>query len=188
MRAFAFLLACAACAAPRARPTVAPDALRGMSILVPAATDARRSEGVGCGFVAQDLALRTNKLVVQSLGEAGATLAARPPADYTLTVTLRDAAMGAENEGRRRSDRPVEAGEPDAPSLGQPQVSAFNQGNDKATVVLDATLTQAGKTLWMGTVTGTAQSAPCMQTMGKVREALQDAVDQLRTRLIRLER
>lgn len=178
------LLLCAACAGPRARREARPDALKGVSILLPAPVDQRPSPGVGCGFVAQDLALRANKALVQALSDAGSALVARGRADYTLDVTLRDAVMGAENEGRRRSDRPTQDPNPDLPPL-QSQPSLFNSGNDRAQVVLEATLSQDGHVLWAGTVTGSARSAPCVQTMEKVREALQDAVETLRDNLIR---
>ena len=185
MKKLAFLLLCAACASPRPRQEVRPDALKGVSILMPAPVDQRPSPGVGCGFIAQDLALRTNKALVQAFSDAGATLLARGTADYGLDVTLRDAMMGAENEGRRRTDRPITNPQPDAPPLEEPQASLFNSGNDRAQVVLEATLSKGGRVVWAGTITGSARSAPCMRTMEKVREALQDAVETLRTTTIR---
>ena len=185
MKKIALFLLCAACASPRPHREVRPDALKGVSILMPAPIDERPSPGVGCGFVAQDLALRANKALVQAFSDAGATLVARGTADYGLNVTLRDAVMGAENEGRRRTDRPISNPQPDAPPLEEPQASLFNSGNDRTQVVLEATLSKAGRVIWAGSVTGSARSAPCMQTMEKVREALQDAVETLRSNTIR---
>lgn len=179
------VLSAVACAsAPPPHREARPDALRGVSILVPATVDERPSMGIGCGFVARDLPLRANKGVVEALGEAGATLRSQGPADYTLTVTLRDAVMGAENEGRRRNDRPVISQQPDAPPIDQPQASPFNSGNDRAQVVLEAALRRGEELVWAGTVTGSARSAPCVRAMDKVREALGDAVATLRDRVI----
>jgi hypothetical protein len=72
---------------------------------------------------------------------------------------------------------------PEAPPLDQPQESLVNSGNGSAVVVLDATLVHNGEPLWTGTVTGHAESAPCVQAIDKVREALADAVDELRERV-----
>ena len=41
---------------------------------------------------------------------------------------------------------------------------------------------------WTGTVTGHARTAPCVQAIDKVREALIDAVDELRDRVLPLLR
>jgi len=98
--------------------------------------------------------------------------------------------MGGENVRTRRTDRPpaspVQPTGPDAPPLDQPQASIVNSGNATAVVVLDATLARGGTVTWTGTVAGHARSAPCVQAIDKVREALLDAIDQLRDRVIAL--
>lgn len=94
--------------------------------------------------------------------------------------------MGLENVGGlRRSDRPVEDMPEDAPSLNEPRASLFNSGNGNAAVVLDAALSRGGTVVWRGTVTGHARSAPCVEAIDKVREALADAIGELRDRVIR---
>jgi hypothetical protein len=55
-------------------------------------------------------------------------------------------------------------------------------------VVLEATLARGGDTTWTGTVTGHAHSAPCVRAFDKVREALLDATDELRDRVLPLIR
>ena len=105
-----------------------------------------------------------------------------------LTVALREATLGEENTRARRTDRPVaspvQPTGPDAPPIEQPQASMVNSGNGTAVVVLDAGLARDGTVIWTGTVTGHARSAPCVQAIDKVREALLQAVDELRDQLL----
>ena len=126
------------------------------------------------------------------LSDAGAETSNSDRAPWVLTVALREATLGEENTRPRRTDRPpaspVQPVGPDAPPLDQPQASVFNSGNGSAVVVLDATLARSGDTVWIGTVTGHAQSAPCVQAIDKVREALFDAIDELRDRVLPLIR
>jgi hypothetical protein len=106
---------------------------------------------------------------------------------WVLNVALREATLGEENTRARRTDRPpaspVQPVGPDAPPIDQPQASIVNSGNGNAVVVLDATLARSGDTVWTGTITGHAHSAPCVQAIDKVREALSDAADELRDRV-----
>jgi hypothetical protein len=101
--------------------------------------------------------------------------------------------VGEENTREHRGDRAPansgiqQSGGPDFPPLDQ-QPSLFNSGNGSAVVVLDASLSQEGTTVWTASVTGHAQSAPCVQAIDKVREALDDAVDELRDRVLPLLR
>src|SRR5207237_10906832 len=105
-----------------------------------------------------------------------------------LTVACRAASLGEETPGPRGTAKPVQQGGPDAPSIDQPQASWFNSGNGTAVVVLDATLARSGGVVWRATITGHAQSAPCVQAIDKVREALVDAVAELRDRVVPLIR
>lgn len=177
----ALLLACAVPAAQR--KAVDPQALRGVTLGIPAPADARPSPGIGCGQVSQDLPLRAHKLLVAAFGEAGANATNASTGKWVLTVALREATMGPENERPRRTDPPVRQGEADVPPLEQPQLSWFNSGMGNVQVVLDATLARDGAVVWRDTITGHAQSAPCVQAIDKVREALSDAVDEVRARV-----
>ena len=180
-----------ACTPPPARRPVDPQALRGVTLGVPAPADARPSPGIGCGQVSQDLSFRAHKLLIAAFSEAGATATNASTGPWVLTVALREAAMGPENERPRRTDRPVAQGSADrfeTPSTDQPQQSWFNSGQGTVAVVLDATLARDGAVVWRDTVSGHASSAPCLQAVDKVREALGDAVDALRVRVIPLLR
>lgn len=188
MRLGALLLLVAACTPARARRTVDAQALRGVTLGIPAPADARPSPGIGCGQVSQDLVLRAHKLLIASFDDAGANATNASTGPWVLTVALREAGMGPENERPRRTDKPVQQGGPDAPSIDQPQQSWFNSGMGNVTVVLDATLARDGAVVWRDTLAGHAQSAPCVQAVDKVREALSDAVDALRDRIIPIVR
>ncbi|MGZ6143237.1 MAG: hypothetical protein ACXWLM_07855, partial [Myxococcales bacterium] len=153
---------------------------------VPAPADARETPGIGCGQIAQDLALRAHKALVASFSEAGASVTNASSGRWVLTVALREATMGPENERPRRTDRPVRQGEPDAPPIEKPQQSWFNSGQGTVVVALDATLARDGAVVWRDTLTGHAASAPCVQAIDKVHEALTDAVDALRARVLPL--
>jgi hypothetical protein len=172
-----------ACTPAAARRPVDPQALRGVTLGVPVPADARPSPGIGCGQVSQDLSLRAHKLLIAAFTDAGASATNASTGPWVLTVALRDATMGPENERARRTDKPVQQGEPDWPPPGQPQQSWFNSGQGNVVAVLDATLARDGTVVWSETVTGHATSAPCLQAIDKVREALGDAVDELRTRV-----
>jgi hypothetical protein len=178
------LLLVVACTPAPARKPVDPQALRGVTLGVPAPADARPSPGIGCGQVSQDLTLRAHKLLIAAFSDAGATASNASTGPWVLTVALRDATMGPENERPRRTDKPVRQGDADAPPIEQPQQSWFNSGQGNVAVVLDATLAHDGAVVWRDTVTGHASSAPCVQAVDKVREALSSAVEELRSRVI----
>jgi len=185
MNRLALLLAVAACAPSKpARRSVDPYALRGVKLGLPTPADARPTPGIGCGFVAQDLPLQARKALVVSFSSAGAELTNSDRAPWVLMIALREATVGEEQTHERRTDRapanPVVPPGPGAPPLDQPQTSLFNSGNERAVVVLEATLSRSGKAEWTGTVTGHAQSAPCVRALDNVREAMVDAADQLR--------
>ena len=181
----AVLLSCTPAAERRA---VDPAALRGVTLGVPVPADARDTPGIGCGQVVQDLALRAHKLLVSSFSDAGAQVTNASSGPLVLTVALRDATMGPANERARPTDRPLSGGlpQPDVPPLAQPQQSWLNSGQGEVLVVLDATLSRNGDVVWRETVAGHAKSAPCVQAVEKVREAMQDAVDVLRAKMIPL--
>jgi hypothetical protein len=173
----------AACTPAKTRRTVNPELLRGVKLGVPVPADARPTPGIGCGQISQDLQRQAHKALVAAFVDAGADVTNSDRAPWVLNVALREATMGEENTRVRRTDRPVQQGGPDAPPIDQPQASLFNSGNGNAVVVLDATLARTGSIAWTGTVTGHAQSAPCVQASDKVREALFDAADELRDRV-----
>ena len=162
--------------------------MRGVTLGVPAPADARPTPGIGCGQVSQDLALRAHKALVAAFSDTGANVTNASNGPLVLTVALREATMGPENERPRRTDKPVQQGGPDAPAIDQPQQSWFNSGQGNVLVVLDATLSRDGAAVWRDTVTGHAQSAPCVQAVDKVHEALSDAVENLRARVVPLVR
>jgi hypothetical protein len=190
MRTVLALLLVVACTPARTRRAPDAQALHGVKIGVPIPADARPTPGIGCGQVSQDLPQRAYKALVASFSDVGAEASNSDRAPWVLTVALREATLGEEETHARRTDRPlagpVQPVGPDAPPLEQPQESVVNSGNGNAVVVLDATLSRAGSTVWAGTVTGHAHSAPCVQAIDKVREALLDAVDELRDRVLPL--
>src|SRR5262249_4776468 len=171
----ALLLAAAACTPAAAHRPADPSLFRGVTIGIPAPADARPTPGIGCGQIMQDLGLRAHKALVAAFSEAGANVTNASTGPLVLVVALREATMGPENERPRRTDKPVQQGGPDAPPIDQPQQSWFNSGQGNVQVVLDATLSRDGAVVWRDTVTGRAQSAPCVQVVDKVREALADA-------------
>jgi len=181
-----------ACSSAPARPPPDPRALRGLTLGLPVPADARPTPGIGCGQISSDLPLRAHKALVAAFTDAGATASNLSTERWVLTVTLREATVGEEYTHLSRKDRPV-AGPaqpvgPDAPPLEQPQASIVNSGNGTATVVLDASLAQKGSVTWTGTVTGHARSTPCVRAIDGVREALTDAVGDLRDRVLPLLR
>ena len=189
MRRFWLALLAAGCSSPFAqRRPVSPDALRGVTLGVPTPADARPTPGIGCGQLAQDLPLRAHKALVAAFSDAGAATTNSDRERWTLHVALREATMGEENTRARRTDRPVQSGGPDAPSIDQPQASIFNGGNDRAVVVLDATLERQGALVWRDTISGRARSAPCIEAVQTVREALLAAVDELRDDVVQVVR
>jgi hypothetical protein len=177
-----------ACTPAQVRRAPDPRALQGVKLGLPVPADARPTPGIGCGQISQDLPLRAHKALVAAFSDAGALASNSDREPWVLTVALREATLGEENTRARRTDRPpaspVQPVGPDAPPLDQPQASVVNSGNGTAVVVLEATLAREGTVTWTGTVTGHAQSAPCVQAIDKVREALLGAVDELRDRLL----
>jgi hypothetical protein len=184
MRFVALAALAVACTPAQARRPADPRALQGVTLALPPAADARATPGIGCGMVSQDLAARVHKLLVVAFSEAGATETLAEHAPWTLNVALREAGMGLENARFRRTDKPLEEIPPDVPSLAEPRASLFNSGNDNAAVVLEATLLREQRVVWRASVTGHARSAPCIEAVDKVREALADAVDEVRDRVI----
>lgn len=178
-----------ACTPAQARHGADPKALQGVTLGLPTPADARPTPGIGCGQIAQDLPLRAHRALVAAFSDAGATASNSDTGRWVLTVALRQATMGEENTREHRTDRAAAnpnggmQGGPDFPPLDQ-QPSLFNSGNGNAVVVLDASLAREGTTVWTATVTGHARSAPCVQAIDKVREALDDAVDELRDRVL----
>ena len=187
MKTLMLALAFACTPAPERR-TVDPQALRGVTLGLPAPADARPSPGIGCGQVSQDLAFRAHQMLIASFSDAGASASNANTGKWVLTVVLREATMGPENVRPRRTDKPVETTQPDAPPIDQPQQSWFNSGQGNVVVTLDATLSHDGAVVWRDTVSGQARSAPCVEAVDKVREALQDAIDALRARVMPLLR
>ncbi len=178
------LLMVCACTTPHVRRPYDADALHGVTLGIPAPADARPSPGIGCGMLAQDLSLRAHKMLVGAFSDAGASASNASTGPWVLTVALREATMGPENEHTRRTDKPVIEREPGGPQLDTPQQSWFNSGMGNVIVVIDATLARNGAVVWRETITGHAESAPCLQAVDKVHEALGDAVDELRDRVI----
>ncbi len=188
MRLALALCAALACTPAPARRPVDPEALRGVTLGIPPPADARPSPGIGCGQVSQDLSLRAHKLLIAAFSDAGATASNASIGPWVLTVALREATMGPEDERARRTDRPLNEGGPDRsgsgyPTLEQPQQSWFNSGLGNVVVILDATLARDGAVVWRDTVAGHASSPPCIQAIDKVREALSDAVDTVCTQV-----
>lgn len=184
MRAFLpCVLLCACASAPPPRP-VSRTALQGVTLSVPTPQDARRSESIGCGQFAPQLPQTVVRVVVASLGEAGATFSADAPWVLSLSVTF--AGTGDEYVGAART--PPQFGQ----FAGAPAGLAFedrnggvNAGWDDTSLALDATLERAGKLVWHGTITGHARSVPCVAHREKLDEATQEAAAQLRSELIR---
>jgi hypothetical protein len=182
-----------ACTPAQARHGADAAALEGVTVGLPTPADARPTPGIGCGQIAQDLPLRAHKALVAAFSDAGATATNSDTGRWVLEVALRQATMGEENTREHRTDRaPANTGMhqtsgPDFPPLEQ-QPSLFNSGNGDAVVVLDASLARDGSTVWTASVTGRARSAPCVQAIDKVREALDNAVDELRDRVLPLLR
>jgi hypothetical protein len=187
MKSFALLLLLAACTPARERRPSDPASLSGVTLGLPIPADARPTPGIGCGQVVQDLPLRAHKTLVAAFTDAGAKATNSNTGPWVLEVALRVATLGEENTHERRTDRAPPSGTtqsgPDFPPLEQ-QPSLFNSGNGNAVVVLDASLARQGTVVWTATITGHAQSAPCIQAIDKVREALADAVDELRDRVM----
>jgi hypothetical protein len=178
---FFLLLACVPARTPR---TVDPQSLQGITLGVPEPADARDTPGIGCGQVVQDLSQRAHKRVVLAFSNAGAEVNNSDRGPWVLKLALREASMGLENVAHRRTDSPVRQGPPDAPDINAPQSSLINGGNDHAQVVIDATLVREGEVIWRDTISGNARSAPCIQAYDKVREAMGEAIDEIRDRVI----
>ena len=97
------LLLLAACTPAPARRAVDARALRGVTLGIPAPADARTSPGIGCGQVSQDLPLRAHKLLIAAFDDAGASATNASTGPWVLTVALREAGMGPENDRPRRT-------------------------------------------------------------------------------------
>jgi hypothetical protein len=177
-----------ACTPPQAHRPPDPQALHGVRLGVPVPADARPTPGIGCGQLSQDLPLRAHKSLVAAFSDAGAEVSNSDADRWVLNVALREATVGEDNLRPRRTDRPpaspVQPVGPDAPPLDQPQQSIVNGGNGTAVVVLDAQLVRDTTVVWTSTITGHASSAPCVRAIDIVREALGDAVDELRDRVL----
>jgi hypothetical protein len=174
----------AACVPARTPRTVEAHALQGIDLGVPEPADARDTPGIGCGQIVQDLSARAHRQVVIAFSNAGANVSNSDGGPWVLKLALREAGMGLENASPRRSDGPIRQGPADAPDINTPQPSLFNSGNGHAQVVIDATLVQDGTVVWRETVTGDARSGPCIEAYDKVREALGEAIDEVRDRVI----
>ena len=187
MRGPCCLLLLVACATPpRAGRRVSPTALQGVRLALPPPVDLRRSPGAGCGQVAPDVPLQAEKALVEAFGKTGADLTVSGAAPWTLTVSIVTATVGAEYVGTpNASARPPEGRKPDAPELSTSGLSSlFTTDNGHATVTLEATLARGGTVAWRGTANGHADSVPCQDVRLKVREALVDAVEELRDAVI----
>jgi hypothetical protein len=179
-RLFFILAACVPARKPR---SVDPQALAGVALGVPEPADVRDTPGIGCGQIVPDLSTRAHKQVVVAFSNAGATVSNADHGPWVLNLAVREAGMGLENAPSRRTDRPARQGRPDMPNI-DAQPSLINGGNDNAQVVIEATLVRDGQVLWRDTVTGHAKSAPCVQAYDKVREAMRDAIENIREQVI----
>lgn len=177
-------LLAAACVPAQTPHSVDPQALQGITLGVPEPADARDTPGIGCGQIVQDLSQRAHKQAIVAFSNAGATVTNSDGGPWVLKLALREASMGLENVAHRRTDSPVRQGPPDAPDVNAPQSSLINGGNDHAQVVIDATLVREGEVVWRDTISGNARTAPCIQAYDKVREAMGEAIDVIRDRVI----
>jgi hypothetical protein len=187
MRRLLGLLCASACAsrAPAPRP-VSPDALRGVTIGLPAIEDARTSDNAGCGQFAPDLPRRVEKALYVALSDAGADVTRR--SSWMLSVRLLHGGAGAEYEGSSRSQLPIYS-QPerssDFPPILAERRGGINAGWDDTSVSLDAELRREGRLVWHGTASGSVRTAPCVQPRESLGQALANAVDDLRNRVIR---
>ena len=182
MRAWPIGFLCVACAASRPQPPpVSRTALKGVTLAVPTPQDARKLDNIGCGQFAPQLPEAVARAVVASLGETGASFAQQAPWVLTLSVTF--AGTGDEYVGAPRG--PPQFGGAPAGLAFEERSGGVNAGWDDTSLALDATLEREGRLVWHGTVTGHAQSVPCVAHREKLDEATQDAVERLRVELIR---
>ena len=182
MRAWSIGFLCVACAASRPQPAPVPrTALKGVTLAVPTPQDARKSDNIGCGQFAPQLPEAVARAVVASLGETGASFAQQAPWVLTLSVTF--AGTGDEYVGAPRG--PPQFGGAPAGLAFEERSGGVNAGWDDTSLALDATLEREGRLVWHGTVTGHAQSVPCVAHREKLDEATQDAVERLRVEMIR---
>jgi hypothetical protein len=179
-----FFFALLACVPAQTPHTVDAEALKDVALSVPEPADLRDTPGIGCGIVVSDLSLRAHKQLVVSFSNAGAKVDNADRGPWVLKLALREASMGPENVGPRRTDHPFRQGGPDMPDVNTPQASLFNGGNDHAQVVFDATLVRDGDVVWRDTISGSARTAPCIQAYDKVREAMGEAVERIRDQVI----
>ena len=179
------LLACVPAKAPR---TVDPGALKGVKLGVPEPADVRDTPGIGCGEIIQDMASRAHRQAVLAFSDAGATVTNDEVGRWVVKLALREASMGPENTHWRPTDPPVRQGPPDMPPIDAPQAALINGGNDRALVVIEATLVRDGRVVWRDNVSGHAKSGPCVKAYDKVREAMGDSIEQVREQVIKLVR
>lgn len=173
------------CAAAPVRP-ISPTALRGVTIALPTPTDQRRSATLGCGQESINLPLQAQKVLVRLFGEAGATPALSSRAPWALTVNIEQAGMGLEYSGAKQTQNVWtvdHTGENQIPPSGS-EGGPFNGDFGDATVALEATLTHDGQLAWRGNVTGHARAPSCVDAPRKVHEALEQAVSELREKVI----
>ena len=182
-----------ACTPAQARRGADPDALHGVTLGLPSPADARPTPGIGCGQVSQDLPLRAHKALVAAFSDAGANATNSDTGRWVLKVALREATMGEENTREHRGDRaPANSGIQQAADRTSHRWTSSPASSTAATATRwwCSTPRSRGRGRRCGprTVTGRARSAPCVQAIDKVREALDDAVDELRDRVLPLLR
>ena len=88
------------------------------------------------------------------------------------------------DSGGKQAPRPPSEPHEDAPNLNDERGSLFNGDSGHATVSLEATLARGGTLIWRGNVSGHADSLPCTEVKKRVREALDEAVADLREAVI----
>jgi len=182
---FGLALLCS-CAAPRPRREVSPSALRGVVLGLPPPAGLTTSTPDGCGQQVRDLALQTNKLLVESFAAAGAQPSLSSRAPWTLNVTITDAGMGEDYRRSKLAPTQWQGGDPginQIPPAGTE--GGVNGAMGRAKVALEATLLREGQLVWRGTVSGQADSVPCGAVREKLREALDQAIGDLREQVIR---
>jgi hypothetical protein len=163
---------------------VSRTALEGITLAIPTPDDLRPSTSTGCGQFVPDMPLRIEKALVAAFGDAGATFAVQAP--WRLAVVVTFAGAGAEYAGPSRT--PVVGQNPGLPPDSPPVLSergGVNAGWTDTSVALDATLQREGGLIWHGTITGHARAAPCIDPQGQLQQALQNAVTQLRSQVVR---
>jgi hypothetical protein len=155
-------------------------------LALPAVEDGRPSDNAGCGQFAPDLPQRVEKALYVAFSNAGADVARRGP--WMLAVRVLQGGAAAEYAGSQRGQLPIYSGpgrDSDYPPVLAEPRGGVNAGWDDTSVSLDAELSREGRLVWHGTASGHAHSAPCVQPREKLAEALVQAIDDLRDRVIR---